>query len=160
MAAAKEDLPASFGPMTRFSRRGSNVTSNPITGPKPSTVTRSNRMAGILELGQPEPERERHRFLLLGCLCLGEAIQRAPHKRAADGGLVLELPQERLVHEEGPVVDFEIKEPLPDRSVHALGLEREIRGALQPNPHDLAVPGEGGDPVEEAALVVDLGARE
>ena len=55
MASAKEDLPDSFGPMTRFRRFGSKAASNPTTGPKPSMWTRSNRMAGILELGEPEP---------------------------------------------------------------------------------------------------------
>src|SRR5690348_7045823 len=106
MAAASEDLPDSFGPMMRFRRLGSKAAVNPRMGPKPSISTRSNRMAWILELGEPQPERERHGILLVLRPSLGEAVQRAPHERAANRGLVPELAQERHVHEVGAVIQL------------------------------------------------------
>src|SRR5258705_9432728 len=131
MAPAKEDFPDSLGPMIRFRRFGSKTASNPVTGPKPSMWTRSNRMAGILEFGEPEPERERHRFLLLLCGGLGQAVQRPPNEGAADGGLILELAQERRVHEVGAVVHLQVEELIPEGAADALGLEGEVGRPLE-----------------------------
>src|SRR5262249_10375123 len=142
-AAAREDFPDSLGPMMRFSRLGSNAASNPATGPNPSIWTRSNRMAWILELREPEPERERHGFLLLPRVGLGQAIQGPAHEGAPDGGLVLELTQEGGVHEVGAVIQLQMEEAIADRAPDAIGLEGEIGGALQADLDDLALAGEG-----------------
>src|SRR5438093_12888859 len=94
IAAANDDLPDSLGPMMRLSRRGSKTASYPTMGPKPSMWTRSNRMAWVLELGEPDPERERRDLLLLLCLRPRESLQRAPDEGPTDSGLVAERSQE------------------------------------------------------------------
>jgi len=71
--------------------------------------------------------------------CLGQAVQGASNEGAADGGLVLELAQERRVHEVGAVVHLQVEEPVPDRAADAFGLEGEVGRAFEADPDDLAL---------------------
>src|SRR5439155_2148736 len=160
IAAASDDLPDSLGPTMRLSRRGSRTASYPTMGPKPSMWIRSNRMAWVLELGEPDPERERRDLLFLLGLRPREPLQRAPHERATDRGLVAKSTQERRVQEVGMVVDFQVKETVPDPGGNALGFEHKIGRALEAHPDDFTVPGEGGDPVDQLVLVMHVGPHE
>src|SRR2546426_2534192 len=122
--------------MMRLSRRGSRTASYPTMGPKPSMCMRSNRMAWILELSEPDPERERRDLLLLLGLSPREPLQRAPHERAPDRALIAKSTLERRVQEVGMVVDLQVKETVPDPGGNVLGLEHKIGRALQTHAND------------------------